>query len=113
MISRRTALGSFLAASGAPFIRTDALGQEAYPSKAIYSICSFTAGSGADIIVRFYSNKLQELCGKPVLVLNKVGAAGNIATEYVARSKPDGYTIYICPAANVLAATPYFFKNLK
>jgi tripartite-type tricarboxylate transporter receptor subunit TctC len=113
MITRRTALGSLLAASAAPLIRTDALAQEVYPSKPIYSICSFTAGSGADIIVRFYSNKLQEACGKPVLVQNKVGAAGNVATEFVARSKPDGYTIYINPSANVLAAAPYFFKNLK
>src|SRR5262245_49082039 len=113
MLTRRTALGSLLAASTASLIRADAYGQDAYPSKPIHSICSFTPGSGADIIVRFYSNKLQEVCGKPVIVENKVGAAGNLGTEYVARSKPDGYTIYICPAANVLASAPYFFKNLN
>jgi tripartite-type tricarboxylate transporter receptor subunit TctC len=59
----------------------------------------FPAGTGADIIVRYYSRKLQELASKPVVVENRIGAAGNIATEYVARLKPDGYTIFIAPAS--------------
>ncbi len=113
MFTRRSAIGSLLAASATPLMRSSAFAQDAYPSKQIHSICSFTPGSGADIVVRFYSNKLQEVCGKPVVVENKIGAAGNIGTEYVARSKPDGYTIYICPAANVLASAPYFFKSLN
>lgn len=113
MFTRRSAVGSLLAASIPSLGRGSAWADEAYPSQAIRSICSFTAGSGADILVRFFSNKLQEICGKPVIVENKIGAAGNIGTEFVARSKPDGYTIYICPATNVLASAPYFFKNLN
>jgi tripartite-type tricarboxylate transporter receptor subunit TctC len=113
MFTRRDALGSLLAASATPMLGAGARAEDAYPSQAIKSVCSFTAGSGADIVIRFYSTKLQELCGRPVIVENKVGAAGNIGTEYVARSKPDGYTIYICPATNVLASAPYFFKKLN
>jgi tripartite-type tricarboxylate transporter receptor subunit TctC len=60
-----------------------------YPAREIRSICNFSAGSGADILVRYYSDRLARLAGKPVLVENKVGAQGNIATEYVARAKPD------------------------
>jgi tripartite-type tricarboxylate transporter receptor subunit TctC len=113
MLTRREALGWLLAASATPTFGRSSLAQSAYPSQAIHSICSFTPGSGADVVIRFYSTKLQEICGQPVVVENKVGAAGNIGTEYVARSKPDGYTIYICPATNVLASAPYFFKKLN
>src|SRR5438309_9149058 len=75
-----------------------------YPAREIRSICNFAAGSGADILVRYYSDRLARLAGKPVLVENKVGAQGNIATEYVARAKPDGDTIMIKPASSTLAA---------
>ena len=72
----------------------------------------FPPGTGADVLVRFYSNKLQQRAGRPVVVESKVGAFGNIASEYVARSKPDGYTIYIAPGSSNLAAAPSLFKKL-
>src|SRR5260221_75684 len=83
-----------------------------YPVREIRSICNFAAGSGADILVRYYSDRLARLAGKPVIVENKVGAQGNIATEYVARAKPDGYTIMITPASSTLAAATAVFKKL-
>jgi tripartite-type tricarboxylate transporter receptor subunit TctC len=84
-----------------------------YPAREIRSICNFAAGSGADILVRYYSDRLAKLAGRPVLVENKVGVQGNIATEYVARSKPDGYTIMITPASSTLAAAQHLFKHLS
>jgi tripartite-type tricarboxylate transporter receptor subunit TctC len=86
--------------------------EAAYPNREIKSICMFPAGSGADVIVRYYAAKLSALAGKPVLVDNRVGAFGNVATEAVARSRPDGYTIYIAPGASVLAAAQSTFKSL-
>jgi tripartite-type tricarboxylate transporter receptor subunit TctC len=83
-----------------------------YPTREIRSICNFSAGSGADIVVRYYSDRLARLAGKPVVVENKTGVQGNIATEYVARSKADGYTIMITPASSTLAAARYLFKQL-
>jgi tripartite-type tricarboxylate transporter receptor subunit TctC len=83
-----------------------------YPAREIRSICNFSAGSGADIVVRYYSDRLSKLTGKAVVVENKVGVQGNIATEYVARSKPDGYTIMITPASSTLAAARHLFKQL-
>jgi tripartite-type tricarboxylate transporter receptor subunit TctC len=84
-----------------------------YPNRALHSICMFPPGTGADIFVRYYSRKLQELAGQPIVVENKVGAAGNLATEFVARSKPDGYTVFIAPASTVLAPAHFLFKQLN
>src|SRR5882762_4518003 len=64
-----------------------------YPIREIRSICNFSAGSGADIVVRYYSDRLSKLAGKPVVVENKAGANGAIATDALAKSRPDGYTI--------------------
>ena len=83
-----------------------------YPAREIRSICNFSAGSGADIVVRYYSDRLSKLAGRAVVVENKVGVQGNIATEYVARSKADGYTIMITPASSTLAAARHLFKQL-
>jgi tripartite-type tricarboxylate transporter receptor subunit TctC len=84
-----------------------------YPSRFITSVCMFAPGTGADIFVRFYAKKLQELANQTVVVENKVGMAGNIATEYVAKSKPDGYTIFIAPASSIIVAGPYLYKKLN
>jgi tripartite-type tricarboxylate transporter receptor subunit TctC len=113
MLSRRELLRSTVAASIAlPSLPSLSLAQETWPAKDIHSICGFPPGTGADIFVRFYGKMLQERVGKTVIVENKVGAFGNIATEYVARSKPDGYTIFIAPGSSFLAAAPALFKKL-
>src|SRR5580765_5269358 len=84
-----------------------------YPAREIRSICNFTAGSGADIVVRFYSDKLSKLAGKPVIVENRAGAQGLVATDYVAKQRPDGYTILITPASSTLATAPHIFKQVQ
>ena len=83
-----------------------------YPQREIRSLCNFGPGSGADILVRFYSDKLSRLAGKPVIVENKPGANGAIATDALAKAKPDGYTILITPASSTIASAPHLFKNL-
>jgi tripartite-type tricarboxylate transporter receptor subunit TctC len=92
MLSRRNLLRSaaVLASSIAPLSVRAAAEADNYPAGPIKSICPFAPGSGADTKVRFYSNKLSQLCGKPIIVENRPGALGNIATEAVARAKPDG-----------------------
>ena len=59
----------------------------AYPNREIRSVCNFAAGSGADVLVRFYSDRLAKLTGNPVIVDNRPGAQGSLATEFVAKSK--------------------------
>ena len=72
-----------------------------YPTQDIKFVCGFPPGSGADVLVRYFSEKVRPLTGKTILVENKVGAAGYIAMEYVARSKPDGYTVFVHGASGV------------
>ena len=86
-----------------------ALAQE-YPSRDIHFICAFPAGSGADVLVRYFAEKLRPIVNRAVIVENRPGAGGNIATEYVARAKPDGYTIYVHGASG-LAANMHLFKK--
>ena len=83
---------------------------QSYPSQDVHFICGFAAGSGADIIVRFFAEKMRPLMGRPIVVENKPGALGSLATEHVARSKPDGHTIQIAGASS-LAANMHLFKN--
>jgi len=83
----------------------------AYPAQDVHVIVGFAPGSGPDITARFMAERLQRRSGKPFLVENKPGAVGNIATEYVARARPDGYTIYIT-GGSALVAGPYLFKNM-
>ena len=90
---------------------TLALAQQ-FPDREIRALCNFAPGSGADVIVRYYSDRLSRLTGKPVLVENKPGAAGTIATDTVAKAKPDGYTLLITPASATLVSAPYLFKSL-
>src|SRR6516164_9907539 len=66
-----------------------------YPARELHVICAFPPGSGADVWVRFFAEQAKARASKPVLVENKPGANGNIAAEYMARAKPDGYTIFI------------------
>ncbi len=81
-----------------------------YPNQDIRVICAFPAGSGADVLVRYFAEKLRTVVGRTVIVENKVGAGGNIAVEFVARSKPDGYTIFV-HAATAVALSMYLVKN--
>jgi tripartite-type tricarboxylate transporter receptor subunit TctC len=81
----------------------------AYPSQDIRFICGFPAGSGADVLVRYFGEKIRQVANRTVIVENKVGAAGNIAAVYTARSKPDGYTVYV-HAASAIAANMHLFK---
>lgn len=79
-----------------------------YPDRPIKLISGFSAGTSTDLIARVIANELQRNVGQPVVVETKIGAAGNIAAEFVARSKPDGYTLL--PSAFQLTITPWIQK---
>ena len=113
MSSRRQFLKSAASVSLAmPFVSRGASAQGVWPAREVHAICGFPPGTGADVFVRFYSKQLQDRIGKTVIVENKVGAFGNISTEYLARSKPDGYTVGIMPGSSFLAAASALFKKL-
>ena len=66
-----------------------------YPTRPIHIIVGFAAGGGNDIIARVFGQKLSEDLGQPVIIENKPGGGAIVATEYVARSQPDGYTLLV------------------
>ncbi|MEX2127494.1 MAG: tripartite tricarboxylate transporter substrate binding protein [Xanthobacteraceae bacterium] len=83
---------------------------QGYPSEDIRLICAFPAGSGADVLVRYFAEKLRPIVNRTVIVENKAGAGGNIAAEFISRAKPDGHTIFV-HAATAVAASMSLFKN--
>lgn len=82
-----------------------------YPSKAIKIIVPLPPGGSNDVLARLLGQKMSESFGQPVIVENKPGAAGNIATELMAKSAPDGYTIGIAPNQTV-AVNPVLYPKL-
>src|SRR3954468_21680300 len=81
-----------------------------YPAKPIHIIVGFTAGGGNDIIARVYGQKLSESLGQPVIIENKPGAGAIVATEYVAKSAADGYTLLV--GASGMAINQAVFAKL-
>jgi tripartite-type tricarboxylate transporter receptor subunit TctC len=107
MIDRRLLLGSTLAM---PFIRP-AAAQANWPDRPIRMIVGFAAGGGTDITTRTLTPKMSEMLGQPIVVENRPGASGNVATEWVVRAAPDGYTFMMGTIA-ALAINPTLFPNL-
>lgn len=88
-----------------------AYGQDAYPSKPITLVVPFTPGSGSDIVARIVSKGLSDALHAVVVVENRPGANGAIGAQYVARAKPDGYTLLLGSATS--NAVNYFFSASK
>jgi tripartite-type tricarboxylate transporter receptor subunit TctC len=68
-------------------------GQDVYPNRAVHVIVPYTPGTGADILARVLGPRLAERWRSAVVVENRVGATGNIGTDYVAKAAPEGYTL--------------------
>ncbi len=84
---------------------------QAYPSRPIHVVVPFPPGGPTDVLGRLLGQSLSETLGQPVVVDNKVGAAGNIGVDLVAKAAADGYTVGIVPAGNI-AVNPALFANL-
>ena len=93
------------------FARVPALAQAEYPSKPIRIVVGFGPGGGNDIFARLIGQKLSERLGQPVLVENKPGAGAVIATDYVAKSPPDGYTLLV-GATGAMTISPAVYSKL-
>ena len=103
-VSRRRALLGTLAATAATaalcLSATAVQAQNPWPTQQPVTIMmTFNAGSGVDVVARLIQEPLSKLIGQTVIIDYKPGAAGNIASEYVARAKPDGYTLVFGTAA--------------
>lgn len=83
-----------------------------YPSAPITMVVPFAAGSGTDAVARVIANKLGERLKQPVVIDNKAGASAQIGASYVAKAKPDGYTLFMTTNTSH-SANPWLVKNMK
>jgi tripartite-type tricarboxylate transporter receptor subunit TctC len=80
---------------------------QSYPAHPVRVVVPFAAGGSVDVLTRLLADHLSKRWGQTVIVDNRPGAAGNLAAETVARSAPDGLTLFICAAAFAVNATLY------
>lgn len=83
-----------------------------YPTRAIHIVVGFTPGGGNDIIARIVGQTLSESLGQPVIIDNKPGAGAILATEYVSRAEPDGYTLLV-GASGAMVINPAVYEKLN
>ena len=85
---------------------------QAYPTRPVRIVVAFTAGGTTDILARSVGQQLTERLKQPFVIDNKPGAGGNIGTEIVVRSVPDGYTLII-DSVGPIAVNPTLYKGLS
>jgi tripartite-type tricarboxylate transporter receptor subunit TctC len=108
----RFLIGAAVALAVAPLAAAQAASTgsgQAWPTKSIRLVVNFAAGGSTDVIARSMAQKLGETLGQTVIVDNRVGAAGNIGLELVARAAPDGYTLLHSSDGPILI-NPHIFK---
>jgi tripartite-type tricarboxylate transporter receptor subunit TctC len=96
----RTIAAACLLAAG---LAAPAFAQD-YPTQPIRMIVPFGPGGGSDIVTRIIAQRMQEKLGQPVVIENKPGAGGTLGNELVARAAPDGYTMAIMTAGQIIQA---------
>src|SRR5687767_7272350 len=90
----------------------DATPPGTYPQRAVRLLVPYPPGGTADLMGRIMSQRLGEAWRANIVIDNRGGAGGNIATELVARAEPDGHTLLLCNAP-VLAINPALYKNVS
>ncbi|MEP9378360.1 tripartite tricarboxylate transporter substrate binding protein [Aquabacter sp. CN5-332] len=106
-MNRRSLLLSSLVCAAALAAAPIETWAQTYPSKPIRLVVGYAAGGSTDQIARILGQRLSEELGQPVIVDNKPGAGATIASEFVAKSAPDGYTLFMSTIANTINTTLY------
>ena len=113
----RTALNAAVVAAGIAAAAAPGLAQaqEKFPTKPVRLVVGFSPGSATDITGRLVASKLSEIWGQPVVIENRSGAGGQLATVMVAKATPDGYTLLMISSAmavnSVLPVKPMYDLN--
>ncbi len=103
------AAATTIALLGTALFTTGTLAQS-YPSRPIKLLVPIPPGGAPDIVARVLGQALSEAMGQPVVVENRVGSNGNIASEVTAKAAPDGYTLLLC-ADSQIVINPHLYKN--
>lgn len=109
--SKGALAGAALAASALLATVSAPAHAEGYPERSISWVVPFPPGGAMDAIARVLGESMSQDLGQSIVVENKPGAGGNIGASYVAKAKPDGYTIMI--VANGMAVNPAMYKKLS
>ena len=110
-LNRRHAFATAIALGSTLLTGPSANAQEAnYPSRPIALVVTYPPGGGADVMARLIAPKMAEALGQNVIVDNRPGAGGQIGASYVAKAKPDGYTLMF--DASSFAANPALYPKL-
>ncbi len=112
MISHLSRVVAALAVAFASLVSTARSQTPAYPARTITLVLPFAAGSGTDTTTRLISKELGTALGVGMVIDNKPGANGSIAASYVARSAPDGYTLFVTTNTSH-SANPYLLKTMS
>ena len=110
LVVKRLRLSCLLIALGVSLAPLAVHAQGTFPNKAVTLVLPFPPGGSTDIVARTIQPRLSALLGQPVLVDNRSGAAGIIATNYVAKSAPDGYTLFL--SFDTHAINPIVYKDI-
>ena len=116
--NRRRFITASAALGAASLATTHSRAQGRYPERAITIIDPFSAGGNTDYVSRPLADEMARLLRQPVIVDNKAGSGGALAAEFVARAKPDGYTLGLAsvsthvanPAVNAKATDPRIIR---
>jgi tripartite-type tricarboxylate transporter receptor subunit TctC len=105
-LPRRTFLHLAAGAAALPTIARVAMAQS-YPTRPVRLIVGFAPGGTLDTLARVIGQWLSDRLGQPLIIENRPGANGNIATEVVVRAPPDGYTILLVGTSNTINTSVY------
>jgi len=100
----------FIILAGLLACGTSALAQQSFPTKPVRLLIPYAAGGAVDILGRTLGDELSKKWKQPVIIENRTGAGGTIASQVVAKSAPDGYTLVIVASGH--AINPYLYQNL-
>ena len=107
MVLRIVGMAAAMLLAAAPFASA-----QTYPTRDMKVVIGLPAGSGGDVVVRYYADKLAKISGRAVIVENKPGMILSIGADAVAKAPPDGYTILITSVTSSHAANLFNFKKL-
>jgi tripartite-type tricarboxylate transporter receptor subunit TctC len=110
LASSTTRRAFVLGAATAPLLARETMAQAGFPSRPLRIVIGFPPGGGIDILARLMAPKISDRLGQPVVVENRPGANGLIATQGVAQSEPDGHTIFFGTTGN-LAVNPVIYAG--
>ncbi|MBU1358884.1 MAG: tripartite tricarboxylate transporter substrate binding protein [Gammaproteobacteria bacterium] len=111
-MNKRSLLLATCAAFSACLPTLSAEAQAAFPNKPVTIVVPGAPGGGGDFTARLLAEALTKSMGNPVVVENRAGAGGNIASTYVARAQPDGYTLLLAYSGTHVA-NPALYRNLQ